>query len=80
MTAIAVGASAVSRSAGGCYANCAWGTVCNKATGYCDALPCHGMCTAEQECDVQGPIERCMERKAADLKIVTDPSAPLTPR
>ena len=32
-TAIAVGASAVSRSQGDCYASCTNGTTCNHATG-----------------------------------------------
>ena len=51
-TALAVGVSAAQRSAGGCYAECVGGTVCNPKTGYCerpvavcvgaeaDTLPC----------------------------------------
>ena len=80
VTGIAVGAAAASRAAGGCYAVCSYGTVCNPQTGYCDVLPCRGLCTADQECDMRGPIHTCVPRSAADLKIVTDPSAPLTPR
>jgi hypothetical protein len=53
-SAIAVGAAAARRSAGGCYADCVGGTVCNPKTGYCekpiavcvgseaDTLPCAG--------------------------------------
>jgi hypothetical protein len=53
-TALAVGVSAAQRSAGGCYAQCVGGTVCNPKTGYCerpvavcvgaeaDTLPCAG--------------------------------------
>ncbi|HQR30841.1 MAG TPA: hypothetical protein PLL32_10555 [Anaeromyxobacteraceae bacterium] len=35
-SAIAVGASAAQRSAGGCYAQCVAGTVCNPRTGFCE--------------------------------------------
>jgi hypothetical protein len=36
-TALAVGASAAQRSAGGCYAQCVAGTICNPRTGFCEA-------------------------------------------
>lgn len=36
-SAIAVGASLEQRSAGGCYAQCVGGTICNPRTGYCEA-------------------------------------------
>ena len=45
-TAIAAGASAAQRSAGGCYAQCVGGTVCNSRTGFCEAaegILCLGM-------------------------------------
>jgi hypothetical protein len=35
-SALAVGASAAQRSAGGCYAQCVGGTVCNPRTGFCE--------------------------------------------
>ena len=35
-SAIAVGASAAQRSAGGCYAQCVGGTVCNPRNGFCE--------------------------------------------
>jgi hypothetical protein len=43
-TALAVGASAAQRSAGGCYAQCVGGTVCNPRTGFCEspAVVCVG--------------------------------------
>ena len=78
--AVAVGASAASRASGGCFAVCSYGTVCNPKTGYCDVLPCRGLCTVEQECDVRGPLEKCVPRHAADLKIEVTPDAPLTPK
>ncbi len=43
-SALAVGASAVSRSGGGCYSQCTPGWVCNPQTGFCeqDAPVCVG--------------------------------------
>ncbi len=44
-TAIAAGASAAQRSAGGCYAQCVGGTVCNPRNGFCESpgAVCLGM-------------------------------------
>lgn len=44
-SAIALGASALQRSAGGCYAQCVGGTVCNPASGFCEppGAVCIGM-------------------------------------
>jgi predicted small lipoprotein YifL len=36
-TAIAAGASAAQKSAGGCYAQCVGGTICNPRTGFCES-------------------------------------------
>jgi hypothetical protein len=36
-TALAAGASAAQRSAGGCYAQCVGGTFCNPRTGFCES-------------------------------------------
>ena len=74
MTAVGVGASVQQRKAGGCYANCPPGTSCNPATGYCDELPCRGLCPEGQWCDTSGPLPRCVSTKATDLKI--DSAAP----
>jgi hypothetical protein len=35
--ALAAGASVAQRSAGGCYAQCVGGTVCNPNTGFCES-------------------------------------------
>jgi hypothetical protein len=35
-TALAVGAAALERASGGCFADCAPGTICNTATGFCE--------------------------------------------
>jgi hypothetical protein len=45
--AIAVGAAANQRAAGGCYATCVNGTICNEHTGYCEPPPCVGNCGNE---------------------------------
>jgi len=36
-SALAIGAAAAVRSAGGCYAQCVGGTVCNPRTGFCES-------------------------------------------
>ena len=36
-TALAAGVAAAQRSAGGCYAQCVGGTVCNTRTGFCES-------------------------------------------
>jgi hypothetical protein len=36
-TAIAAGASAAQKSAGGCYAQCVGGTICNPRNGFCES-------------------------------------------
>ncbi len=51
-TAVAVGASAVQRSAGGCYAQCVGGTVCNPSNGFCESpgAVCIGMPSDPPSC------------------------------
>jgi len=36
-TAIAAGASMAQKSAGGCYAQCVGGSICNPRTGFCES-------------------------------------------
>ncbi len=43
-SAIAVGAALEQRAAGGCYANCTHGTVCNPRTGLCEAASAAEVC------------------------------------
>ncbi|HYS08633.1 MAG TPA: hypothetical protein VEP66_07800 [Myxococcales bacterium] len=50
-TALALGASAANRAAGGCYAICTAGTACNTNTGLCDRLACDGKCAADERCE-----------------------------
>lgn len=48
---LAAASAVASRAAGGCYAECTHGTICNTATGLCERLPCGGTCEAGQACD-----------------------------
>jgi hypothetical protein len=73
-TGVAVGASAVSRSQGGCYAACPAGTTCNKATGYCDPIPCRGECDPFEECIEEKLVYRCVARSPDTGKIIVNPS------
>jgi len=60
MTALALGASAAERSAGGCYAMCTNGTACNPRTGLCEVQPCRNQCTAAEHCETTFTGDRCM--------------------
>jgi hypothetical protein len=73
-TGVALGASAVSRSQGGCYAACPAGTTCNKATGYCDPIPCRGECDPFEECIEEKLIYRCVARSPSNGSIIVNPS------
>jgi hypothetical protein len=43
-TAVAVGAALEQKAAGGCYATCTHGTVCNPRTGYCESASAAEVC------------------------------------
>jgi hypothetical protein len=73
-TGLALGTSAVSRSQGGCYASCPTGTTCNKATGYCDPLPCRGECSPFEECLEDKLLYRCVARSPAAGDIIVQPA------
>jgi hypothetical protein len=72
-TGVALGASAVSRSQGGCYASCPAGTTCNKTTGYCDPVPCRGECDPFEECIEEKFVYRCVARSPGTGKIIVNP-------
>lgn len=59
-TTVAVAASGVSRSQGGCFAACAPGTTCDPNTGYCVVLPCRGRCKAHEQCVEDGFKSQCI--------------------
>jgi hypothetical protein len=73
-TASALGASAVSRSKGGCYASCPTGTTCDKATGLCEQLPCRGACAPYQECLQEGLVHRCVAQGLANKALIINPT------
>ncbi|WNG13473.1 hypothetical protein [Cystobacter fuscus] len=73
-TASALGASAVSRSRGGCYAACPMGTTCDKATGLCEQLPCRGACAPYQECLQEGLVHRCVAQGLANNALIIKPT------
>ncbi len=57
-TALGLGASAQQRAAGGCFATCAYGTVCNPGTGFCEPSPC-GTCPDGERCIVVNGGWKC---------------------
>ena len=67
VTAMALGASALNRSAGGCYAVCTNGTVCNRATGWCERMPCDGRCAPDEHCETSYNASYCAPGAAADI-------------
>ena len=60
MTAAAIGSSAMQRKSGGCYAVCTSGTTCNPRTGLCERMPCDGLCTADEHCEVTAIESKCV--------------------
>lgn len=72
-TGVALGASAISRSQGGCYAACPVGTTCNESTGYCDPLPCRGECDPFEECIETKLTYRCVARGTGTGDIIVNP-------
>jgi len=75
-TGVALGASAISRSRGGCYAACPVGTTCNTATGYCDPLPCRGECDPFEECIEDKLTYQCVARNTHNGDIIVNPAEP----
>ncbi len=58
-TAFASGAALAYRGAGGCLAECVYGTFCNTATGNCERLPCGGCGPGEYCANAGGGEMRC---------------------
>ena len=67
VTAVALGTSALQRKAGGCYAVCANGTQCNPNTGLCERMPCDGLCSADQHCEVTAIESKCAPGPPSDV-------------
>jgi hypothetical protein len=69
--AIAGAVAGVRRSQGDCYSPCAPGTACNNATGFCEPLPCRGLCRPDERCEQLGKVERCInDRISPDLQLL----------
>lgn len=66
-TGAAVGLSAVQRKAGGCYAVCTGGTACNPRTGWCERLPCDGLCSPDQHCVASFSESSCVAGAPSDV-------------
>jgi hypothetical protein len=72
-TTVAVAASGVSRSQGGCYAACPPGTTCDSNTGYCVTLPCRGRCKAHEQCVEDGLKSQCIALSLPGGQITVEP-------
>lgn len=65
-TGLALGVSAAQRTGGGCYATCTGGTVCNPATGYCEAASALDVCAEAPGGGVRcTPVDVRASRRAA---------------
>src|SRR5436190_17988197 len=59
-TGAAIGASAANRAAGGCFAMCTNGTVCNPNTGLCDRQASDGRCGPSEICEETFTGSKCV--------------------
>jgi len=66
-TTAAVSASGMQRKAGGCYANCTGGAVCNPRSGLCEKAPCDGTCGAGEHCESSFSKSWCAPGAASDV-------------
>jgi hypothetical protein len=81
-TAAGLSASVANRAAGGCYAICTAGTVCNPRTGLCDREACDGKCGAGEICEETFTGSKCVTGTTgvatkADRSGVVIPVAPI---
>lgn len=72
-TTLAVAASGVSHSQGGCYASCPNGTKCDPTTGYCVSLPCRGQCKAHEQCVENGLQSKCISLGLPGSTLTVEP-------
>jgi len=76
---VAATAAGVRRAQGECYTPCVPGTACNPASGLCDPLPCRGECAPTEWCEKSGPIEHCVNQRAAAQMQIDRPIVPGEP-
>ena len=65
------------RATGGCVASCTNGTTCNPRTGFCEALPCRGLCGSEEHCENSFAESKCVPGVAAGVATKYLPGAGL---
>src|SRR6266849_2293616 len=79
MTALALGAAAAERSAGGCVAICTNGTTCNTKTGFCEQLPCRGRGGENEHCEETFAESRCVPGGTTGVVAEAKGTQPKTP-
>ena len=80
MSSLALGSSAVSRANGGCYAVCQQGESCNQQTGYCEPLPCHGLCRTDESCEEGFFGIKCVPGPALSVSSQPVPASTVPPK
>ena len=66
-TAAAGALSLAQRKAGGCYAICTGGTICNPRSGLCERAPCDGLCGRDEHCEASYAETKCAPGAPADV-------------
>jgi hypothetical protein len=80
VSAVAIGAAAVERAAGGCIAICTAGTTCNPAKGLCEPLPCGGECGANEHCEQTFSGNKCVSGGPTSVETLVQSRTPIIPQ
>jgi hypothetical protein len=78
-TALAVGSSVQQRAEGGCYAVCAYGTVCDARTGTCvkETSKCGSACQSWELCvETEAAAWRCIPNSIVTGALPSGATAP----
>jgi len=78
-SALAIGAAAVERAAGGCIAICTAGTTCNPTKGLCEPLPCRGECGPNEHCEQTFSGNKCVVGGPTSVETLVKPKGPAVP-
>jgi hypothetical protein len=78
-TAAALGAAIAERASGNCIAICTAGTTCNRNTGLCEPMPCHGECGPNEHCEQTFSGERCVAGGPTSVETVVNRNGPPVP-
>ncbi len=79
-SALAIGAAAVERAAGGCIAICTAGTTCNPAKGLCEPLPCRGECAQNEHCEQTFSGNKCVSGGPTSVETLVKTKTPAVPQ